>query len=355
MSTSWIRGSSVISALAMAAVVATAAAGTPTAGADPQRAQCLWPGIAAVVGDFIPLAGDFDGNGQDEVFWYGPGSAPDSMWRQRAPGFCWKTVPVNVSGTYLPLVGDFGGDGYDDIMWIGPGNDPDRLWLGQADGASSHAFVMTTMPSIDVSAAARPFVGDFDVDGASDVFLYDPGVSTHEVRYSNALPESVPVRANQPIWRSIDVTVHGTYQPIVGEFHTGGGQRLIFWDKAGGTAGDRHWSGNLAPDTGFTPHNMDMLVAGDYQPLVGDYDRDHDDDIFWYEAGPAPDALWWVYPREYGWSWWYLPEPSDPDVDGVYRPIVGDFEGDGRDGIWWYAPGGTNRDPYWRIVPDHLD
>ncbi len=38
-----------------------------------------------VNGTYRPFVGDFDGNGIADIFWYGPGSAPDSMWLHR-PG-----------------------------------------------------------------------------------------------------------------------------------------------------------------------------------------------------------------------------------------------------------------------------
>ena len=43
---------------------------------------------------------------------------------------------MNVTGTYEPLLGDFNGDGENDIFWYGPGAANDALWYGKASAAS---------------------------------------------------------------------------------------------------------------------------------------------------------------------------------------------------------------------------
>ena len=37
-----------------------------------------------VTGTYKPFVGDFDGNGRDDVFWYAPGAAADSIWYGRS-------------------------------------------------------------------------------------------------------------------------------------------------------------------------------------------------------------------------------------------------------------------------------
>ena len=40
----------------------------------------------AVDEDYSPLVLDLDGNGYDDLFWYGPGTAPDAIWRMGPNG-----------------------------------------------------------------------------------------------------------------------------------------------------------------------------------------------------------------------------------------------------------------------------
>ena len=74
-------------------------------------------------------------------------------------------------------------------------------------------------------------------------------------------------------------------------------------------------------------------VNGTYTPLVGDFDGNGRSDIFWYAPGTAADGLWLT--RSDGAP----PVKLSPTVNGTYVPFVGDFDGNGRDDIFWYGPG----------------
>jgi hypothetical protein len=74
-------------------------------------------------------------------------------------------------------------------------------------------------------------------------------------------------------------------------------------------------------------------VNGTYTPLVGDFDGNGRDDTFWYAPGSAADGLWLT--RRDGAA----PVKRALRVNGTYRPLVGDFDGNGRDDIFWYGPG----------------
>lgn len=69
------------------------------------------------------------------------------------------------------------------------------------------------------------------------------------------------------------------------------------------------------------------------EPFVGDFNGDaHRHDIFWYGPGDTADGLWFgrlggAFPSTSRW------------VAGTYRPLVGDFDGNGLGGMFWYGPG----------------
>jgi hypothetical protein len=68
------------------------------------------------------------------VWWFD--SHPRHLFRLRlyvaGQGQFTTAVPVTVNGTYTPFSGDFNGDGFDDVFWYGPGGGRDSLWYGQA-------------------------------------------------------------------------------------------------------------------------------------------------------------------------------------------------------------------------------
>jgi len=72
-------------------------------------------------------------------------------------------------------------------------------------------------------------------------------------------------------------------------------------------------------------------VNGAYRPVVGDFDGNGRSDVLWHGTGSTPDSLWWSTPN--GTSNQHLA------VKGSYVPLSGDFDGNGVDDIFWYSTG----------------
>jgi N-acetylmuramoyl-L-alanine amidase/FG-GAP-like repeat len=107
---------------------------------------------------------------------------------------------------------------------------------------------------------------------------------------------------------------------------TGDGLTDPFEYRPGGGA-DVQWRAT----TGGTFVKSAKAVSGAYRPAVGDFDGNGRDDIFWHGTGSSADWIWWSTPT--GRTQQAL------SVGGSYVPVVGDFDGNGADDLLWYATG----------------
>jgi len=135
-----------------------------------------------VAGDYKPVSGDFDGDGDDEIFWYGPGATTDSVWTFTSRS-SHSTVDKSVGGSnYLPVAGDFDGDGKDDIIWNDwTANGGDSLWWGPGLSTASQN-------PVNLAAGQLPFAGDFDGDHKDDLFVNQYGAGGDTIWWGTTRP-----------------------------------------------------------------------------------------------------------------------------------------------------------------------
>ncbi len=257
-------------------------------------------GSKSVSGLYEPIAGDFDGDGLGDIFWYAVGSARDYVW-YGLPNGGHQSVATQVSGEYEPIVGDFDGDDRDDIFWYGPGGTSDSIWAGRGRGS----FLKVGMR---VSGIYEVHVGDFDGNGATDLFWYAPGSSPDHIWYGGSRFVSVATR------------VSGVYRPVVGDF-TGDRRDDVFWYRKGSGA-DFLWSGTATRR--FT--SVHRPVSGYYEPFVGDFDGNGYDDIFWNDGNGRPDFQWMHRAGGY--------VGNSARIDGGWRMTAVDADGNGDDEVF---------------------
>jgi hypothetical protein len=189
--------------------------------------------------DRSPLVGDYDANGFSDIFWYGPGvDASDEVW-WGTDGGNFEVEDDSVRGFYRPAIGDFNGDDADDVLWYAPGDEDDqkeRVWWGTP---GKRTFDSTGIYERQVSGSYVPVVGDFDGDCCMDILWLGSAEDGED-------PTDV-------VWL--------------------GGSDLTFSDES-------TW--------GKTP----QLMPG-YAPLVGNFDGDCCDDVFFLGPGRRADVQWW--------------------------------------------------------------
>lgn len=204
--------------VAGAAVAAMAMGMTACEPAQPFFASSTRISVSA---GFQPFVGDFDGDGWDDIWWFDP-TGQDRLWEGRADGrFAHTVAPTQVEGHHVAVVGDFGGDDADDVLWYVQSETPapSTLVVSQVGGgvassrpvdlpvglepsaiddeASRDAVVLEayqqparvwdvdrgTDATTELPAEGAP--GDFDGDGAGDVYLYGPGAAVDRVAWGD--------------------------------------------------------------------------------------------------------------------------------------------------------------------------
>jgi len=134
---------------------------------------------------------------------------------------------------------------------------------------------------------------------------------------------------------SFPVEVTGSYVPLAGSYCGGAGltDADIVW-YGPGTAPDYLWDLEFTPDHHVSHRSRPVTVDGFYEPVVGDFDGNGCDDIFWYHHHGG-SYLW------YGDPGGFQSLPERRILGEGSRPVVGNFVGDGASGdeIFWYRPG----------------
>ncbi|MCX4390063.1 S8 family serine peptidase [Micromonospora peucetia] len=240
-------------------------------------------------GQEIPLLGDVNGDGRDDLITFTRGSAADvyvalSTGTSFGPSQRWHTWFA--AGNETPVVGDFNGDGRDDIATVtrgvfGAPSVARTVYVALSDGGQ---FVGTGVRWSDgfLGGDAVPMAGDFDCDGRDDLVAFERG---------------------------------------------GAGRVLV-----GSSLGDRFGAATL---WGY------RFALGAAAPAVGDFNGDGCDDVAEFSRGGTPIVR--VATSMVGY--WAVRSFGDPTVwhrdfaSGATVPGAGDFTGDGRDDVIAFTRG----------------
>lgn len=332
--------SAVVGALALAITMATLGGSTAGAIVSPTSASTVTPTQQLTSTKAAKaVRGDFDGDGRDDIFWYVAGSGADYLWSGKArvdtteatTADRFTVQPLNISGTYEPIAGDFDGDGRDDIFWYAKGSAPDSIWYFTGRGT-------LTSKNISISGTYVPYVGNFDKTTTSastdDIFWYSANgvssssmwtASSNQTFAGTVYPTKPP--ANAKVYA-------GNWRQNPTTFGSPVHQDLLFYVPGTGT--DQVWVGNGTSAFTTSP----VTINGKYDPIVGNFDSDSGPvmtDIFWYAPGAAADSVW----MNNGAGFVSIPQK----VTGLtYKPVVLKAQGveDDTDDILWNNPSGAD-------------
>lgn len=178
-----------------------------------------------------------------------------------------------------------------------------------------------------------PLVGDFDGEGHSDVLWWQPG-STEA--YLSRAPFTQP-------WVSVTVPAVAHALVLHNRPSAGGpaGDGVAWWQPNSPNSQIENFTWPAGSDTVTTSH-LPFMVRYNYRPVSGDFDGNGYGDILWYGPGSMPDWVWYVSGGENG-----HPTSIDSRAVGLaqsnYEPIVGHFgaptDGLSEDDVLLYQPG----------------
>lgn len=251
-----------------------------------------------------PLAGDFDGDGIDEMAVF-----KDGYW----------LIDINHNGRWdqedlfaklgdvedRPVVGDWDGDGKDDIGIFGPMWERDEEAIDREPG----------LPNPDNDLVTRPKnVPPADDDGANGARVMK--LSSYGQDRADVVDHVFGIE-------------EGTILPVTGDWN-GNGIRSI------GKFVDGHWEVDVNGDGRFDHEDetFDFGRAGD-TPLVGDFNGDGIEEIAVYRSGK------WLIDTD-GNRELTATDKTFELGGAADRPVVGDFDGDGIDepGLYTEKPAG---------------
>ncbi|MFM2415709.1 MAG: hypothetical protein RL385_432 [Pseudomonadota bacterium] len=290
------------------------------------------------------LLGDFNADGKDDEYYYNPGDGDDQLFIAGAAGL----ISLSATADYQAVVGDFDGNGYDDIFWYGRQTDADKIWLFgpklAGDPASQPFHVYSH--NVSIGGTYTPVVGDFDGNGKQDLLWYAKRVKSG---VANADPDLVwyftGAALAVPAYTAVTVAQTDALTPVAGDFNRDG-RTDVFWHGPG-AARDYLWLGTAARGTFNNVNRDDLQVTGtDYAPFAGDFDGNGYADIFWYRPGPATwDGVWWFAADP---ALQYAKTQVAVTADELATPVVGDFTGPSAglriDDIVWHRGDQGRRD-----------
>ena len=232
----------------------------------------------------VPLLGDVDGNGLDDLVILRPGAANFDWFALHtrdtdnngagelgAGGFS-NAGPLGVvAGSEGNFLGDFNGDGADDIITINAGFN----WFGLASTTAGLGGGALDGPVAFGAAGDQPFVGDFNGDGTDDLGLYR--VATGDI----FIQENSGGGLGGGAFHTAGPLGAGQDSVLVGRLNDDAFDDLMLLRQDG--ANTIEWlplinngAGNFVPDLPFIQFGLDN--DGDL-PFLADIDGDGLDDI----------------------------------------------------------------------------
>ncbi|QGZ91471.1 FG-GAP-like repeat-containing protein [Microcystis aeruginosa] len=285
------------------------------------------------------LIGDFNGDGKDDLYFTWRSSGRNRLYLSNGKGGFTQyldsisTLAINESPDNT-LVDDFNGDGKDDVYFIWRGSGKNRLYLSNGQGGFTQ--YLDPIATGAINGHDNSLVGDFNGDGKDDVYFFWRGMGVNRLYLSNG--QGGFTQYLDPIATG---AINGHDNSLVGDFNGDGKDDVYFFWRGMGV--NRLYLSN--GQGGFTQY-LDPIATGAINghdnSLVGDFNGDGKDDVYFFWRGMGVNRLY--LSNGQGGFTQYLDPIVTGAINGHDNSLVGDFNGDGRDDVYFFWRGmGVNR------------
>jgi hypothetical protein len=297
------------------------------------------------------LTGDFNGDGRSDIFSFSPGTA--RAWVALASSSGWTTPCFGGEGfngydfwdlNDEALVLDYNGDNRDDLLFYRPGGGVAYLMRSNGNGTFTTVHVGGGIAGYDMWDSRDLAVRlDFNADGRDDLLTYRQGSgviyiarSEGDGNFTNvyASAEGIAGYGMQGYTDQVLILDYdGDYKDDVLVYRAGFGVAALARSR-----GDGHFDTVIDSTNGIGGYDLADL---DDRILAFDYDGDNRDDLFLYRPGSQAA---WVLRSEGGGA--FAAKHMGTSLGGFDfaelrdRAIALDYNGDNRDDLLMYRPGG---------------
>ncbi len=234
-------------------------------------------GISSIATTATPVTGDWDGDGMDDLGLYNNGrfyldTNGNGVWNKVVGGDTFRDFGISsIAATAIPVTGDWDGDGDDDLGLFNDG----KFYLDTNDNGAwdkvAGGDTFTNFGISSIGSTATPVTGDWNGDGEDDLGLFKDGRFYLDTS-GNFKWDQV---SGGDTFRNFGIsTIAATAKPMTGNWDGDSDDDLGLFNDGRfylDTNGNGVWDKVLGGDT---YHNFGIdLAGGAVSPLAGRWQR----------------------------------------------------------------------------------
>ncbi|KAM3097284.1 FG-GAP-like repeat-containing protein [Phormidesmis sp. 146-35] len=246
----------------------------------------------------------------------------NGVWLMNGKDYSEVGFTPQKTSNWRPTVGDFNGDGEDDVFWQNTTDGSLEIWLMQGKSVLEVGTPKFNNQSLFLDAPWKSYVGDFDGNGKSDIFWHNQSTGVTAVwlmdgiKIADAnLTPAFPARS--------------TWAPEIADFDGNGNDDILWRNAPTGELAIWIMKGrNLDTPTSFSYFSG---VPREWVPTAVDLTGDGGADLLWRNTSTGDNVVWLMTGKD---RQSFDSLFSSPALTS-WTPQTGDFNGDGITDIFW--------------------